>query len=234
MAMPLCGTFDYAGTVPASELAYKSGRWMLRDQSGAARTWQLWKFVHGYNSIRDRRLVGLRPRLQVSGAQLILKAPLWDRAQVRWASIDLDRATIDAWQSKDLLTLVRTSTADVGVSLIREGQLIMAIGAATATPLANVVVKHGPAWDRTARIEDLWRSVTWLDVSISGQTATLSKGGSATIKNYRVSAVRCYEFGVPGSFESIAISLEGACSHEGAVRSAELLARPNAGLSMRG
>jgi len=70
-------------------------------------------------------------------------------------------------------------------------------------------------------------------VTIAGETARLNKGGSLTIKNYRVSAVRCFEVGLPGSYESLAVSLEGACSHEGAVRSAELLARPNAGLAMR-
>jgi hypothetical protein len=233
MVMPLCGTFDYAGIVPASKLARASGLWVLNDQSGAARIWQVWKFAHGYDPLHDRRLVGLRPRLRVAGTRLILKAPLWHRAQVRWASLELDRPSIDAWQSGDLLTLVRTGTADVGMSLIRRGQLIMAVGAATATPLANVVVKNGPVWDPAARIEDFRRSDRWVDVTISGETARLSKGGSVTIKNYRVSTVRCYEFGVPGSYESLAISLEGACSHEGTVRSAELLARPNAGLAMR-
>jgi len=164
---------------------------------------------------------------------VILKADGRSRAGIASASLELDRSSIDAWQAGDVLTLVRTGTADIGISLIRHGQL-MAVGAVTTIPLGNdVVVQGGPLFNRAAGNPEPWpRPDTWVDVSVLGDTNRFREGEARALRGYRVSVVRCFQDGVPGSYKSLAISLDGSCTHEGAFRSATLLARPNAGLAM--
>ena len=117
---------------------------------------------------------------------------------------------------------------------MRRGQLIMAVGAVSATPMGNdVVVQDGPVLDRAAGGLEQWpRRDIWVDVFVSGETTRLRGGEATVIGNYSVSVVRCFQDGIPGSYESLAISLDGSCAHEAALHSAELLARPNAGLAM--
>lgn len=246
MAIPLCGTFHYAGIVPDAKVVWGSGRWTVEDQSGAARIeggtrsegWKFWTPSStrddSHDSLRDNRLIGLRPTLRISECHLILETASRDRAQIASASLELDRSSIEAWQSGDILTLVRTGTADIGISLMRRGQLIMAVGAVSATPIGkDVVVQDGPVVNRAAGGLEQWpRRGTWVDVSVSGETVRLRGGEATAIGNYRVSVVRCFQDGFPGSYESVAISLDGSCAHEAALHSAELLARPNAGLAM--
>jgi hypothetical protein len=232
MVMPLCGTFHYAGVVPDTRADRESGKWRLDDQSGAApRTdWRFWQ----RNELFDNRLVGLRPALRILRGQLMLEAVGWRRAQVRSAALELDESLLAIFQGGDVLTLVRTSTADIGVSLLRDDRLIVALGAATEIPLGeNVEARNGFAVDNsTFAPEQLRREDTWVDVSVSGEACRLRRGEETTICNYRISALRCFEEGIPGTHESLAISLNEICPHEAAVHSAELLARPNAGLIM--
>ena len=60
----------------------------------------------------------------------------------------------------------------------------------------------------------------------------LREGDATAVGDYKVSVVRSFQDGIPATFESLAISLEKSCPHEAAVHSAELVARPNAGLIM--
>jgi hypothetical protein len=246
MVMPPCGTFHYAGVVPDAIADRESGQWQLDDQSGASRlaegspsaSWKFWKRdpTHGTNldRLRDNQLIGLQPRLRIRGGQLVLEAASRHRAEIRSASLELDESLIESFQGSEFLTLVRTDTADIGVSLLRGNQLLVAVGAVTATPLGDdVAVQGGPAVDYSARGPEQWpRRDTWVDVSVSGEVQRLRGGQETTIRDYRFSVVRCFQDGVPGSYESLAISFEGICSHEVTLHSAQLLTRPNAGLIM--
>jgi hypothetical protein len=246
MSMPPCGTFHYAGLVPAAKTAWESGGWTLDDQSGAAMAegvtrregWKFWKPVSprddALHRLRDNRLIGLTPTLRLSNGHLILDAASRDRAQVASASLELDRSLIEIWRSGDTLTLRRTGTADIGISIVRLGQLIMAVGAVTVIPMGNdVIVRGGPVLNRSGDDLESWpRRDTWVDASVLGETRRLRGGEATTMGHYAISVVRCFEDGVPGSHESLAISLDGACAHEAALHSAALLARPNAGLVM--
>jgi len=244
MAMPPCGTFHYVGLIPNTDGAEGSSQWTLKDQSsGATRTRvtapQFWNAPHrgsthdhdkALSQLRDNRLVGLEPTLRIYGCQLHLEASHRDWAQVRFASMELDRSLIDSFRSGDVLTLVRTCSANIGVSLLRHDQLIVAAGAVTATALGGAIcVGNGPV-----TVEDGpggWpRQDTWVDVSVLAETVRLRAGDATAIGNYKVTVVRSFQHGIPGTHESVAISLEESCPHVAAVRSAELLARPNAGL----
>jgi hypothetical protein len=76
--MPLCGTLHYAGAVPDTKAERESGKWRLKDQSGAIQDTD-WKFGKR-DELFDNRLVGLRPTLRVMRCQLIIEAaesPEW-------------------------------------------------------------------------------------------------------------------------------------------------------------
>ena len=111
---------------------------------------------------------------------------------------------------------------------------MVAVGAVTAVPLGDeVVVRGGPVVDYAAHGPEQWpRRDTWVDVSVWGETCRLREGESTTLCDYRFSVVHSFQDGIPGTYECVAITLEGACPHETAMHSAELLARPNAGLIM--
>ena len=220
MVMPACGTFHYSGVVPDARAALESGYWTLEDQSGAA-------LRAPTSQIRDNRLVGLEPTLRISECHLVLETTSRHRAEIRSASVEVDRSLIECLQGGDVLTLIRTGTADIGISVLRSGQLMVAVGAVTVTPLGDDVrVRGGPD------VEEWPRTDTWVEVSVSAETLRLRGGEATAIGSYRFSVVRCFQDGIPGRYESLALSLDGFCGHDAAVRSAELLSRPNAGLMM--
>ena len=220
MVMPACGTFYYSGVVPDARAALESGHWTLEDQSGAA-------LRAPTSQIRDNRLIGLEPTLRISERHLVLETTSRHRAEIRSASVEVDRSLIDGLQGGDVLTLIRTGTADIGISVLRRGQLMVAVGAVTVTPLGDDVrVRGGPD------VEEWPRTDTWVEVSVSAETLRLRGGEATAIGSYRFSVVRCFQDGIPGRYESLALSLDGFCGHDSAVRSAELLSRPNAGLMM--
>jgi hypothetical protein len=247
MVMPACGTFHYAGLVPDTKAALESGQWTLEDQSGAARlkglspprAWGFWKRDSRrddiFDRLRENRLVGLEPTLRISECHLVLETASRHRAQLCSASLEIDPSLIESLQGGDVLTLLRTDTADIGISLLRRGQLVVAVGAVTATPLGHDVgvrggrvVNHATAGPGQSLLSD-----AWVEVSVSDQTLRLREGEATIIGNYKCSVIRCHQEGTPGTYESLAISLEGLCAHEAAVHSAELLARDNAGLIMK-
>jgi hypothetical protein len=145
------------------------------------------------------RLVGFEPTLRISGIRLILEAHSRHLSQLRSASLELDAALIETFEAGDLLTLVRTPTADIAVGVERQRRLIAAIGAVTVIPLGDMVaVVGGPTIDVST--PDRWpRSETWVDVSVSGETRRLHGGDDVTVRDYCVSVIRTFEDGVPAT-----------------------------------
>jgi hypothetical protein len=226
MAMPLCGTFKYTGVVPDTKADRESGQWQVHDTSGASsRTGDpLW----------DNRLIGLKPTLRILGSHVVLEAPSRHRSEIHSASLELDTSLLDSFQGGDFFTLARTSAAEIGIALLRGGRLMVAVGAVIGMPLGDrVAVRRGRVVDYLSN--DPRQSLccdSWVDVAVSGENGRLRRGEEATLGNYRLSVVRCFEDGDPGSYECLAITLEGICPHEATMHSAGLLARPNAGLIM--
>ena len=225
MTMPPCGTFQYTGVVPKT--FSRSGLWQIEDPSARvlAKSWL-------GNPMVDNRLVGLSPTVEISDGYLILTASGSYRAATLSASVHLDPALLDVFQVGDVLNLVRTATADIGVSLQRTGQLIFAVGAVSKLPIGDrFMVRSGSDIGLSAPDREQWLGAdTWVDVSLSDKTTRLRGGEETTIDDYRVSVIRCFQHGIPGTYECVAISFNGACPHEAAVRATKLLARPGAGL----
>jgi len=243
MVMPLCGTFHYAGAVPDLQAGLELAQWTLEDQSGAEMIAQIesptwWKFwkrparpADRLDDLRDNRLVGLRPVVRISGSQLILQAARRHCAQVRSASVELDRTLLEGLQAGDRIELVRTGTADIGVCLLRAGELLWAVGAVTTVPLGPVLrMRGGPAVNPAL---DAWpQRETWVEASIEGQTSRLHDGEALTLGEYRVRLARAFKDGIPGQYENAAISRGGGDLHEAAARAAGILGKRNAGLTL--
>jgi hypothetical protein len=243
MVMPLCGTFHYAGVVPGLQVSQESGQWTFEDQSGAETvppvdspaSWKLWKRLArpagGHDRLRDNRLVGLQPVVRISGSQLILQAASRHRAEVRSASVELDRTLLEGLQPGDRIELVRTGTADIGVSVLRTGELLWAVGAVTTVPLGPILrVRGGPTMN--SGLDEWPRKDTWVDVSIEGDTSRLHDGEELNLSEYRVTLVRAFKDGIPGHYENVAVSRDSAGVHEAVARVARILGGGNAGLTM--
>jgi hypothetical protein len=131
MVMPLAGTFYYTGVVPATQAERESGLWRMKQQRDppsqleldSHKFWQIWQRDSvrqaAADHLRDARLVGFEPTLRISGIRLILEAHSRHLSQLRSASLELDAALIETFEAGDLLTLVRTPTADIAVGVER-------------------------------------------------------------------------------------------------------------------
>jgi len=224
MVMPLCGTFHYAGDVPALR-GLKPARWTCEDRSGAPVGPS-----DGFSRLSDNRLVGLRPVLRISSGQLVLQAASRDRAQVSSASIELDRALLKSLHTADRIELVRTGTADIGVALRRAGELLWAVGAVTTVSLGPRLQARG---GHRADAPDAWpRRDTWVEFTVDGHTARLHDGEDETVGDYRVTLVRAFKDGIPGRYETAAISHNGSGLHDATLRAARILGGSNRGLRM--
>jgi len=223
--MPPCGTFSYSGVVPQD--------WSIRpclelhDDSGA-------ETVESGEPKFDNRLVGLRPVLEVLAGCFKLTAPDRRRSNLAAASFELASELSPVIRSGDVLHLRRTETADIGVSLLRRGHLVFAVGAVSVVPLGDtVVIRRETATNRPAPFSDDWLSPdAAVVISVLSNVVRLEKGTSAVAENLRISVLRCFEPGLPGLYECVAMSREQSCPHTPVVRSGELLLRPGRGLTM--
>jgi len=156
---------------------------------------------------------------------------LVEGGEVRSASVELDRTLLEGLKAGDRIELVRTGTADIGVCILRAGELLWAVGAVTTVPLGAMLrMRRGPAVNRAL---DGWpRRDTWVEASIEGQTSRLHDGEELTLGEYRVTLARAFKDGIPGQYENAAISRGGGDFHEAAVRAARILGKGNAGLTL--
>jgi hypothetical protein len=225
MSMSDCGTFHYAGVVP-DRADLERGRWTLADESGAAA-----RTAGEFAPERDNRLVGLRPMARVSGRWLVLRATGPERAEVREAWLKLDRSLLQHLQGGDRIELARTRTSDIGLSVLRGGDVLWAVGALTTVSLGSSLRARGGSapMDRESRR----RTVTWVDVSTEAETMRLHDGARVTLGPYSVTVARTFKYGAPGEYENMAVSRgAGGIDHETVVRAAAILAEWGAGLTM--
>jgi len=230
-----CGTFNYVAVVPED--------WQVNQSP-----WQLavsGQLVPCGDPICDDRLVGYSPTLQITDAgmtpepsasrpavlrsQLTLRASGKDHATVRAASIYVDRDLISAAIGGDELHISRTGCGGVGISLLRSGCLIFAVGAVSAVPLGNV--KAGTPWELVREAEAVFRREQAdfsfaeypVRVRIGNDVRILSARSRAEIAGYRVWVECGYRLCLPGIDEKVAITLRGSCGEIPASCSVQLL-----------
>ncbi len=214
MVMPPCGTFDYFVVVP-DQPRECSDPWRIQAQVREPVQ------VTG-EPLADSRLVGLCPTLEVTGGLVALRAPHRQHAQVAAASFEVDPALPSVFLPEDVLHLVRTRTADLAVSVIRQGELVVAIGAVSTVPLGRAVKISSMPFTTTDSV----------DVTVQEEMRRLQTGDRIQFAGYDVFVERCFVEGTPGQYECLSVALVSSCSPDVAIRSARLWARYNGGLRM--
>jgi hypothetical protein len=124
--------------------------------------------------------------------------------------------------------LARTNCGGLGVSVVRDGQLVVAAGVVTAVPLGNV--EAFVSWELIREAEALFRKRSSdfafpelpVEVKIGGEKRVLFKGWPQ-LGPYKIFVVHGFLRGVPGRDECLGISQVDACPDTTASCSALLL-----------
>ena len=233
--MPPCSTFDYVATAPSNPF---SSSWDLGLHKPV---------LHIGNEVADKRLVGYAPKLQITDLGLRPNTPDWqgqpsvmlvkitltaDRREFATAasfSFYLDRAVIGALRPGDRVHLARSEGGGVGVSAIRDRQLIFAVGAVGTIPLGDYVKASVPhelmlKAEAVIRKQDPDFEFPEYPLGIQiGREMRIKYKGSMEMKGYQIfvwHGLQCFEDGYQ---ECAAVSLKGSCSAAAANASAELL-----------
>ena len=233
--IPPCGTFDYVATVPE-----RAGDGSLECQAQLRLPITLTGDDH-----RDFRLVGHAPLLRVSDAgitpdpgpdrprvmrsRVTLTASSRQHSQIAAASFHVDDALFLNSQPGDVVHLARTPCGGLGLSILRADELIVAVGAVTSVPLGRSVRARTPG-DLIERAEAIFRerapefefTELPIEVTVNGSSLILYEG-RPTLGGYRIFVDHGPSRGVPGTDESAALCLKGACPDSAANLSAVLL-----------
>ncbi|MGH9767375.1 MAG: hypothetical protein ACREAB_08075 [Blastocatellia bacterium] len=125
MAIHISGTFEYEAEFTKEGFGASDITPHGTDRSGC----------------NEVRLVGHKPMIRFWDGRLILVASDSDRrnSSVRMVSSPFGDAVSLAARTGDKFYIVRTSSGGIGLSLLREEKLVLAIGAITSVPLGNGV-----------------------------------------------------------------------------------------------
>ena len=164
--LPVAETFDYVATVPA----IGSGEWRVRSRD---------LFYDTEQQAKRSCLIGLSPHLHVEpvgrlqgggplsplcdlirpsvlASRIVLTAHDRTDATAAAAWLHLDQGLVDALRPGDVVNLTRTPRGGLGLSVVRGGDLFVAVGAVTGVPLGSdlkVIVRR----DRLGPSIRLWR-----------------------------------------------------------------------------
>lgn len=237
MVMPLCGTFAYSTTVPMD--GQNAFPWEMKS---------LDPFTRSGNPLVDKRLVGWSPLLYVREAALppnpSSSVPSVRRSEIRlmatdkkYASLEtvsyfVDRVLIRVLRPGDVFHIARTHCGGVGASAVREGKLIFAVGAVGAVPLGSEISVKTP-YELLEKAEAILRQRDPefeflhhpIEVCIGGRPKILYRG-HLQMGGYHVWVEHGFVPGMPGTEESVSITLDEACDWVAGSASAQLLALP--------
>jgi hypothetical protein len=182
------GTFDYVAVVPEAgplagfQAALRAPTTLVDDE--------LW----------DDRLVGYEPRIEITAHELALLATRAEHASVAGASLAVDPGLLELLRPGDQLSMLRTNSADLAVSVVRERRLVLAFGAVSFVPLGGGIRVSG--------------SLAGAAFSVAGEVWALEVGDAATIGGYEVRVWHGVSgrFAFPGHGEcvSMGLALSGA------------------------
>ena len=230
MVLPLEDIFDYTFDVvdplrAGQKLAGRPREDLPKDDLRRVR--------HG-----DRRLVGHAPSLEASEyqrqpwqlyARITLIASDPSNATVKSVSFSVERGLVRVLRLGDVLHISRTGCAGIGLSILRDDQLVAAAGAISYVPLGVDVSVRFPD-DLTDQVEAIYRTRDPeyemreypIELSIEGATRILH-GGRPRIGPYEVLVRHGFFPGIPGTNECVSIERCGVCPDTAAHTSAQLL-----------
>jgi hypothetical protein len=203
--IPPSGTFEYEAEFTSD--SFRESDIMLQGTST-------------YSMDMDR-LVGHQPMIRFWHDRLVLVASEQANSKLRNASFPIGDVVMLAARAGDRLYVVRTGRGGIGLSLLREQRLVLAIGAVTAVPLGmNIKVIQMPkdhhGWGA--------RGDEWLDFEIESKQLTLRMRGVSRAADYEIYVEHCWEVGIPGVEECVSIcSGANSAINIASLRSAVLL-----------
>lgn len=148
-------------------------------------------------------------------------------------SCHIDQSLTERMRSGDTIYLARTMCGGIGLSVVRDDELVVAVGAITDVPLGRCVTAGIPG-DLIQSAGAIFRErdpefgfhELPIEVGADGATSILATG-RRTLGRHRVFVVHGFLPGIPGTDECAAIWKEGACSEAAANASAMLLDSAN-------
>lgn len=183
----------------------------------------------------DGRMLGLSPTIQTVEYFSPDSAPLCrvlltasPPALVSSASFSVDRELIRMLRPGDVVNIVRTIHRGVGFAVLRDGELVVGVGAVSDVPLGSCV-KADYAGDLVQQAAEMYRArdpeyqtSEWpLAITVAGVTRITNRGVS-TIGDYDIYIVRRYD-GVSDAIASI--SRQGVCPDCAGSTTASLMKR---------
>ena len=148
-----------------------------------------------------KRLIGPKPKIRFWNNRLVIIASEETNSTVRNASFLIGDAVKLVARPGDKFYVTRTGSGGIGMSVLREQELILATGAVTAVPLGHEVktIRHP---------EEAWNfaSETWLEFRIRNQSIVLRERETAEVEGYHVYVERPWQSGVPGTDECVSVS----------------------------
>ena len=234
MAIPPDGTFIYVTTIPDHPM---SESWLASSPESYQDTG---------DNMMDLRSAGFKPKISFSFVSKHLvkgpDQPWWHRAslgRIRLEATDglgsgdglvsilCDRGILTELKAGDVMYLSKASSADKGISVIREGKLFFAAGAITIVPLGNLKARILDFWvDGRKKIEEIdpLFSMPELPLEITNQSETIIViNHQREIGDYSVDGIRGANFEIePGYSGCIAISHKDA-PRQAVLRTAQIL-----------
>src|SRR5678815_1067536 len=172
------------------------------------------------------RLVGHRPTIRFWRDRLVLVAAEKARSSLRNASFPIGDAVPLAAHAGDRLYVVRTGAGGIGLSLVRDKMLVLAIGAVTAVPLGmNIKVFKRPEsrGSMFSRLTD-----RWLEIHVEDEPANLRHRTVSMVKDYEIYIEHCWADGIPGIDECVSMcGVNDPAIKIASIRSAVLLGHSN-------
>ncbi|GAC1678438.1 MAG: hypothetical protein PVS2B2_15540 [Candidatus Acidiferrum sp.] len=237
MALPPSGTFHYLTTVPA-EAGQDCFPWPTQLAES---------FNTSGNSLFDHRLVGYIPSLWISEEEVIpdatgertatkrslltLRSHSRSNATYAEVSFQIDGELTKLLQPGDVLHLSHSCMWGTGLSLLRQNQLVFAVGAILGLPLGRNIRAKMPEdiWDQIKKFESVpyeSRGKQPLCVPIEfhvGNEMRSILGGTSELGEYEIWVEGGWDISSPSGDAFAAISAKGLCEFGPAVACAKLL-----------
>jgi hypothetical protein len=235
------GTFDYVGTVAeAGTLPWTIEVKIAADRRNPADPIlagpRAWFRVEEGGPTPNPGYERATWRPHVSRARLRLYAGRWSLTASAVDEFYVDKGLFRPLQAGDVLHFPRTGCGGVGLSALRNGQLVYAVGVITSVPLGDGNSARRPM-DLVAEAEAAFqrRDASYglpelpVELCLAGHTLLLPSGGfggpPAEVSTlYSVTVFRGFRPGIPGTDESAAVSRKGLCGDTAPTASAQLLA----------
>ena len=178
----------------------------------------------GYlNGEKIDRLLGHNPKIRFWRGRVVLIAQQEDNSEVRNASFTIGDAVPLAARPGDRLYLVRDYSGGIGLSLLRQGRLVLALGVVTEVPLGKDIQIIRCA-SKTEPWEDL-EPDTWLDLRVGSDQLILREREAKELGGYHIYMEHGWSDGVPVMGECLSLSvLDSPSLMIAAMRSAILIA----------